>query len=59
MRNSPYIALIGLFLAIGARGAGADTVKQVNWEIKQGSVLTLRNDVAQDLAQDLLARATS
>src|SRR6266705_1360623 len=35
--------------------AQADTVKEVTQEIKIGSVLTLRNDVAEDFAENLLA----
>jgi hypothetical protein len=42
-------------VAIGARNAGADTVKQIAMEIKDDSVLPLRADVAELWAENLLA----
>jgi len=47
--------VVNLLLGLASAKADSLTVAQVTQELKQGSVLTLRNDVAQDFAENLLA----
>jgi len=51
MKTTLGLAALLLF----ASSCRADTLKVVTQEVKQGSVLSLRNDVAEDFAENLLA----